>query len=123
MTVMEAITQVDSLKPNSYSQKQKIIWLSRVEAMVKRLIIDKYEGGEKMTFAGFREDTDPKTVLLMPEPFDEAYIRWLEAQIHYANEEIDLYNNAMMMFNTAFESYKNDYAQNHTAKGCGRFLF
>lgn len=123
MTIIEAVNQIDNLKRNTFSQKQKIIWLSRLESMVKRLVIDTHEGGEDVSFDGFTENTDLQTVLIMPEPFDEAYVFWLEAQIHYANEDIDMYNSAIMMFNTSFEGYKAYYKQNHRPKGAGRFRF
>ena len=123
MKIIEAINQIDSLKPNTYSVKQKIYWLSQLESMVKRLVIDTHEGGEDISFDGFTEDTDTSTVLFMPAPFDMAYIYWLEAQIHYANEDIDMYNSAILMFNTAFSEYKADYKRTHVSKGTGRFRF
>ena len=123
MTIIEAVNQIDNLKRNTFSQKQKIIWLSRLESMVKRLVIDTHEGGEDVSFDGFTENTDLQTVLMMPEPFDEAYIFWLEAQIHYANEDIDMYNSAITMFNAAFREHKDDYKRTHTTKAAGRFRF
>ena len=59
----------------------------------------------------------------MPEPFSMGYVYWLEAQIHYANEDIDMYNSAIMMFNATFSEYKADYKRNHATKGTGRFRF
>lgn len=123
MKIIEAINQIDSLKPNTYSVKQKIYWLSQLEAMVKVQVIDTHEGGDQIPFDGFTEDTDTQTQLFMPAPFDMAYIYWLEAQIHYANEDIDMYNSAIMMFNTAFREYKDHYTKTHTTKGTGRFRF
>ncbi len=123
MKICEAIAQINSLKPNTYSDKQKIYWLSNLESMVKRLVIDTHEGGESIPFNGFDENTDTETVLFMPAPFDMAYIYWLEAQIHYANEDIDMYNSAIMMFNASFGEYKADYKHNHVSKGTGRFRF
>lgn len=123
MKIIEAINQIDSLKPNTYSFKQKLFWLNQLEAMVKRLVIDTHEGGEEIPFEGITEETDTETVLFMPSPFDMAYIYWLEAQIHYANEDIDMYNSAIMMFNASFSKYKDDYKRNHVSKGTGRFRF
>lgn len=123
MKIIEAISQIDSLKRNTYSTEQKIYWLSQLESMVKRLVIDTHEGGEDVHFDGFTADTDVQTVLLMPSPFDMAYIYWLEAQIHYANEDIDMYNSAILMFNTAFNEFKSYYKRTHVSKGCGRFRF
>ena len=123
MKICEAIAQINSLKPNTYSDKQKIYWLSQLEAMVKVQVIDTHEGGDRIPFDGFTEDTDTQTQLFMPAPFDMAYIYWLEAQIHYANEDIDMYNSAIMMFNTAFREYKDHYTKTHATKGTGRFRF
>jgi len=123
MKICEAIAQIDNLKPNTYSVKQKIYWLSQLESMVKRLVIDTHEGGEAISFDGFQENVNPETVLLMPEPFSMAYVYWLEAQIHYANEDIDMYNSAILMFNASFSEYKADYKRNHVSKGTGRFRF
>lgn len=123
MKICEAISQINSLKPNTYSDKQKIYWLSQVESMIKRLVIDTHEGGDQITFDGFNENTSVETQLFMPSPFDMAYIYWLEAQIHYANEDIDMYNSAIMMFNATFSEYNADYKRNHATKGTGRFRF
>lgn len=123
MKICEAISQINSLKPNTYSDKQKIYWLSQVESMIKRLVIDAHEGGEQISFAGFTEDTSTETELFMPEPFSMGYVYWLEAQIHYANEDIDMYNSAILMFNASFSEYKADYKRNHVSKGTGRFRF
>ena len=123
MTIMESIRQVDGLKPNTYSMGQKILWLSQLEAIVKRQVIDAHAGGELVSFSPFGEDTDTETVLFLPEPFDMAYRYWLEAQIHYANEDMDLYNSAMGMFQSVFRAYQADYKRNHMARSAGRFRF
>lgn len=123
MKICEAISQINSLKPNTYSDKQKIYWLNQLESMVKRLVIDTHEGGDQIAFDGFNENTSVETQLFMPSPFDMAYIYWLEAQIHYANEDIDMYNSAILMFNATFSEYKADYKRNHVSKGTGRFRF
>lgn len=123
MKICEAISQINSLKPNTYSDQQKIYWLNQLESMVKRLVIDTHEGGDQIAFDGFNENTSVETQLFMPSPFDMAYIYWLEAQIHYANEDIDMYNSAILMFNATFSEYKADYKRNHDTKGTGRFRF
>lgn len=123
MIIIEAINQIDSLKPNTYSTRQKITWLGQLESMIKRLVIDTHEGGDSTPFKPFTEDTDTRTELFMPAPFDRGYIYWLEAQIHYANEDIDMYNAATLMFNGVFTEYKADYKRSHASKSAGRFRF
>lgn len=124
MTIRSAINSIDELMHNTYTQENKVTWLSRVDTMVKKLVIDTHDGGEDVSFSGYNEDTDLETVLLIPEPFDEAYLRWMEAQIHYHNGEYDKYNNAVVMFNTAFDAYKSEYTRNHMPlQSEKRFLF
>lgn len=117
MTILEALTQFDSLKQNTYQEDDKVRWLSRLDTMVKVHLIDTHEGGEGVTFTGYDENTDPETKLLVEEPFAEIYLRWLEAQVDYANAEIGRYNNSMDMFITAWNAYRNYYNQTHMPKG------
>ena len=117
MKIVDAINMIDSQKHNTYSEKEKIGWLSRLDSMVKRLIIDTHEGGEEITFTGYDENTDLETELLVPAPFDEMYIRWLEAQIDYTNGEYDKYNNSILMYQSAYDGYANYYNRNNMPKG------
>lgn len=113
MTIIEAINQADALKHNTYSQDQKVKWLSRAESMIKRLIIDTHEGGENVAFEKYDEDTALNTVLIAPEPFDELYIRYLEMQIDYTNGEIERYNGSAAMFHSAFNEFACHYHRGH----------
>lgn len=124
MRIIDAINRIDSLLFNTYTTSDKISWLSKLDTMVKKNIVDTHEGGENVTFGGYTDDTDQETELLVPAPYDEMYIRWLEAQIHYTNGEYNKYNNAIIMFNTQFESYESYYTRNHMPLSRGRrFLF
>ena len=124
MKIIEAINKIDDLKFNAFSQDQKVGWLSRLDTMVKTQIIDTHEGGENVGFTGYNSDTDLQTELLVGAPFDEIYLRWMEAQIDYHNGEIEKYNISMSMFNTEYEAFENWYRRNHKPKGSGqRFIF
>lgn len=124
MKIIEAITRLDALIHNTYLQSDKVDWLSRLDTMVKRQVIDTHEGADNVAFTGYDDNTDVNKELLVPTPHDEMYLRWMEAQIHYHNGEYDKYNNAIIMFNTVFESFQADYNRNHLPKKNGRrFLF
>ena len=124
MTIIEAINRIDSQIHNTFSQPDKVEWLSRLDGMVKQQIIDTHEGADNVSFNGYTNETPVDTVLLVPAPYDEVYLRWIEAQIHYHNGEYDKYNNAIIMFNTAFGAYAAYYNQNHMPVKRGkRFLF
>ena len=117
MTIMEAIYRIDEVKPNSYSQSEKIKWLSSLDGVIKSEIIDTHEGGEDVVFKGYDENSDLAVVLLVPAPYDDIYLRWLETQIDYANGEYGKYNNSIAMYNTAYTAYANHYNRTHMPIG------
>ena len=115
MKIIEAINRIDSLKHNTYTQSDKVAWLSEVDWDVKKNIIDTHEG--ESTFTGYDDSTDLQTELIITAPYDKAYLLWMEAQIHYYNGEYDKYNNAKDMFYEAFEGFRNYYNRTHKPKG------
>lgn len=117
MKIIEAINRIDDLKHNTYSQADKLRWLSTLDNMVKNHVIDTHEGAEEVSFTGYDESTDIQTELLMPAPHDEAYLRWMEAQIDYHNGEYGKYNNAVEAFNAVYDDYKAYYNRTHMPKG------
>lgn len=124
MTIIEAINRVDTVKPNSYKQPEKIKWLSELDGLIKKEIIDTHEGGENVTFSGYTDEVDLATVLLVPAPYDEIYIRYLETQIDYANNEYNKYNNSMAGYNTAYVTFERFYNREHKPRSNGqRFIF
>ena len=117
MTILEALNRVDSTKPNSYTQVEKVDWLSTLDGVVKSNIIDTHEDDENVVFEGYNADTLLDTELLVPAPYDDIYIRWLEARIDYANGEINKYNNSLTAYNDAYDLYANYYNRKHMPKG------
>lgn len=117
MKISEAVSRLDALKHNTYTPADKVSWLSRLDAMVKKHIIDTHEGADQVTFTGYDANTDINTVLLIPEPYDEAYLRWMEAQIDYHNGEYSKYNNSIELFNTAYKAYQDYYNRTHMPIG------
>lgn len=113
MTIMEAIYRADTQKPNVCSQEEKIRWLSALDGLVKKEIIDTHEGGEDVVFNGYNNLTDLNTVLLIPAPYDEVYIHWLEMHVDYANAEFGKYNNSRSLYNTAYLAYEKYYNRTH----------
>ena len=116
MTVMEAIAHVDTVKPNGYSQDEKLRWLSVLDGTVKAEIIDTHEGAEEVAFAPYDGHTDFLRELLVPAPYDEAYLYYLEAEIYRATREIDKYASCAALYNGVVNDYKNKYFREHRQK-------
>ena len=120
MTISEAITQANMLKPNSYAQDIKLTWLSRIEAQIKKQIIDTHaynDGETAVSFTQYDSSTDTGTALIAGEPYDELYVLWLEAQTDYANEEYQKFNNSNAMFSSAYSEFERYYNRTHMPKG------
>ncbi len=117
MTIIEAINKVDALKPNSYTQSDKIAWLATLDGLIKKHIIDTHEGGESVVFDGYDENTPLDTELLAESPYDAVYLTWLEAKIDYANGEFNKYNNSAVAYNTDYSAYERYYNRTHMPIG------
>ncbi len=117
MTIMEALHRADALKPNMYTTAEKIKWLSILDGIIKKEIIDTHEDGESVVFEGYEEDVELTKELLVIAPYDDIYIHWLEAQIDYTNGEYGKYQNSKAMYNASYDAYKNHYNRTHMPKG------
>ena len=113
MTIIEAIGMIDALKPNTFSETDKIKWLSNLDMSIKKEIIETHEGGIEIEFNGYDENTPLDTELLVEAPYDEMYVFCLESQIDYHNAEYGKYNNSVTAFNSAFNTFRNYYNRNH----------
>ena len=109
MTLIEAINRIDTLKPNNYTQTDKVKWLSSLDGIIKKEIIDTHEGGADVNFSGYDDNTPIEQELLVPFPYDDIYIKWLESQIDYNNAEYGKYNNSSMAYNTAYSAFERYY--------------
>lgn len=109
MTIQEAITKVNLLRPNHIPDEQKVNWLSELDGMIHREIVLKHEHPAELdTFGGYDGNTDPNTKLLAPFPYDELYTYYLFAQCDLTNLEIQKYNNDKTLFNNAYDTL-SDY--------------
>ena len=117
MTIMEAISRINAIKPNNYKPEEKVRWLSTLDGIIKAYIIDTHEGCESVVFDGYTEETNLTTKLLVPAPHDEIYLFWLESQIDYWNGETGKYNNSISMYNTAYAEFEKYYNRTHMPKG------
>lgn len=111
MTPNKAIEIVDRLKPNSYSEEDKLRWINELDGMVQRLVIQT----DKIKEYSYPDDMD--TELLITAPFDDCYTLFLEAKIDYYNREYANYNNSALMFEAQYNEYKKAYIRENPVKG------
>lgn len=111
MTPNKVIEIVDRLKPNSYSEEDKLRWINELDGLVQRLVIQT----DKQTQYAYPDDMDRE--LIIPAPFDDVYELYLSAKIDYHNREYANYNNSALMFEAQFNEYKKDFIRKHQARG------
>lgn len=137
MTPNKAIEIVDRVKVNTYEEEDKLRWISDLDGMIKRLVFQWDERylkeletqlkNESLTREQYDElidktkpyyyPDDMDKELLVPAPFEDVYIFYLQAQIDYHNKEYANYNNSALRFETLYNEYKKDYIRKHQAKG------
>lgn len=117
MTILEAISRVDSLRHNTFSQAEKIGWLSQADALVWEELHRTHEGADGQTFSGYDPGTPLDQPLLVPAPYDELYLHYLEAQMDYYHAEFDRYNRSMAMYQAVRSAFVNHYNRTHLPLG------
>ena len=123
MTIIECLNTVDALIPNNYDKTDKIRWLSNLDGLIYNNIIKTHEGAEDVEFSGYDIETPLETVLIVPAPYDDVYIKWLEAQINYAIGETGKYNNSLIAYNDAFSAFERHYNRTHMPKSTSLKFF
>ena len=117
MTIKEAIDGINALKPNDYTNEEKISWLSTIDGLIYRNLVKTHENDDGIEFVPYTSETDLDTELIAYEPYCELYLLWLESKIDYYNSEQVKYNNAVTRFNDIYTKFGNDYNRNHMPLG------
>lgn len=105
MTVNECLAKVKDRKPNAYSDESLTDRLNEIEARIQREILLKEP--EDIIQYDFPEDRD--TELILPKPYDSAYVYYIKMMIEFDQEEFSAYNNSMAMFTASFQDAEKYY--------------
>ena len=114
MTIKECIDIVDNKKPNLYSLKDKVMWLSFIDEIIINDVLKTHEGydGRYDDFAGYSESS-LSVPLIVPSPYDRLYTAYLTMKIDSENGETARYNASAQLFNTYMMEYRKHYNKTH----------
>ena len=114
MTIKECIDIVDNLKPNQYTMKEKVSWLSFIDEIIINEVLKTHEGydGRYDDFEGYSEDK-LSVVLIVPSPYDRLYTAYLKMKIDGENGETARYNNSAALYNTYMLEFRKHYNKTH----------
>lgn len=118
-TVEEIISRVDRLRPNPFSNEQKLTWLSLLDGIIYREIISLAVEND----VAFTYHSDIHDELLVDKPFDELYVLYLFAQIDLYLGESANYDMDITAFQDYFNSFCGDYERNHKMKTSPKICF
>lgn len=112
MTIEEAVSLADKLKPNQYDFETKVDWLSELDGMIFHEVMLTHENPPLLDFHGY-EHAETCTALLVPFPYEEVYVAYIHSQIDRENGETPKYNQSATAFNEAYSRYANWYSRTH----------
>ena len=114
MTIKECIDIVDNIKPNQYTVKDKVMWLSFIDEIIINEVLRTHEGydGRYDSFEGYSEDK-LSVPLIVSSPYDRLYTAYLKMKIDGENGETARYNNSAALYNTYMLEYRKHYNKTH----------
>ena len=114
MIIKDCIDIVDNIKPNQYTIKEKVMWLSFIEEIIINEVLKTHEGydGRYDDFEGYTEDK-LSVSLVVPSPYDRLYTAYLKMKIDEENGETTRYNNSAALYNTYMMEYRKYYNKTH----------
>ena len=123
MTIKDAITAVDLLKPNQYDRETKRKWLSQLDGKIHRELILTHAHEESAeTFDGY--DTEDAELLAQYPYGEDVYLWYLQSMIDLYNGESAKYNQSAAQFNSAYSQYSGWWHRTHAPlPEASRFLF
>ena len=117
MTILEAVTRADQIRPNELDAAVKLRWLSTLDGQIHTELLSACADRPE-PFLGYDGETELRTTeLLVPYPYDELYLHYLIMRIDLAHGELDRYNNEAAQFNRLWQSCAAAYNRNHRPLG------
>lgn len=114
MNIQQALDYADQLKPNMMERQLKLAFLTEVEQLFHREVRMKHEHTEEEeVLPEYTEDTDPGTIMLIPDPYSMLYVYWLLMKIDMQNLESDKWNQDAQRFDQAWGTMEDWYTREH----------
>lgn len=107
MKIRELLDYIDDVRPNAFSETQKLVWINELEARIQRDVLLSAELWQ------YQLPEDENVDLILNPPHDAIYRHWMEAMIDYANGEYSKYQNTMQMFNAKWSSFVAWFAETY----------
>ena len=108
MKVYEVLRRLDSLRPNAFSDGEKLELLQTVEGRVYTDIFL-----QAADFSGSPAPLLEETELSVPAPFHDLYLHYLMAMVAFYSGDTAGYTESMLLYNRCWEDFAAHYRANH----------
>ncbi len=107
MTINTAISEAQTLHPDSIPDSIKVRWLSELDGKIMRetMLCDDF------TSYRFPEDGDKQ--LIVKEPYDNIYTLYIIAMSDFFSGEMENYGASAALFDTAYTEFRKNYIRSH----------
>lgn len=105
-TIKEIVEFVDGIKPNAFTNEQKVQWLNELEGRIQQEVFLMH----KVETVEYHWDNDQNKQVLVEPPYDNVYALYLAAKIDFANGEYMKYQNSQTAFNDAMGAFVRYFA-------------
>lgn len=119
MKIIDLLTEVDEQKPNTYTQADKLRWLSVCEGKIIDSVLRKHIPVYSEEFNGYTA-ADLSTELLVPDTYVDLYKYYIYAMIDVTNLETKRYEGSMQLYNMMLKDYTDWYNRTHMPVQVGR---
>lgn len=122
MTLGQLIAEIETIKPHEFPKETVTRWITEVESAAVEQIFNHAEGTD-IQFERYDYELDHEKEMQIPDRFADVYLNYAAAKIDYANREYGGYNNAVAMYQAAFEELAAYWKRTHRQKPMGKMRY
>lgn len=109
MTITEIIEKAQVITPTNIDDTILVSWIDELEAKFYREVLL-----EEDDIPSYEAQADWDKTPTMVWPYSMCYVYYVAAMIAFTQQEYDIYNNQMLMFNSKYTDAKNYYIKKYT---------
>ena len=114
ITIAEAVERIDLHRANTIPREEKVAWLNELDRAAWVEIFTTHMGlPPESRFDGYDQDTDPGTLLLIPEPYADVYKHWMASKIAQVTGESGKYAQDAALYNAAYQAFGDAWRRTH----------
>ena len=122
MTLGQLIAEIETIKPHEFPKETITRWITEVESTAVEQVFNHVEGTD-IQFERYDYELDHEKEMQIPDRFADVYLNYAAAKIDYANREYGGYNNAVAMYQAAFEEFAAYWTRTHRQKPMGKMRY